>query len=1221
MIMMFTACSDELENGTRYADGMLHFKFLFDKQGQWNNDGTTRTQTELLNPVEFLLPDGLTQPLYLHCTEIDTIDNGAFIDTAAVTRGERITEEAFDERGKIKCFGLYAKVGSDEVIPFNTEVQRSDLTADGGWYVKDQDLTFPGDETWTSGKTGDFYGFAPFPGADSDDSSDEDYNAGHARCVTVDLDEATGTVPTITFSMQPEERKNKDILTAQNKGITYDTKNADGVELQFRHVLTAVKFKLEDGNELMYPIGVDPIVNHYIQVKSIKLKNIYAEGTAEIGKPWTDEASRLSYWTYDATEDNLGDCTTSITRTHSEITDGTAADDVKKYINTDDNCFMVLPQTTPAGAKVIITADITTGQDGTGVVIADAKFEAPINGQAWKAGYTYTYKISKSSLAVAYTLTSTLDGGATTFSFPAEGGAQNFDVLSMMQSKEAYVSGAPTVSEGTPWHIEYSEDGGTTWKQGVPKGFTLRDEDGNLVGTSTAIPGSTAAKTYTLTAVARTDGSPTLSSLQTQGYVGGDDGYYDLSTHGIGYGADQTARNTANCYIVQGYGKFELPIVYGNAIKSGVDNKIAYNQYTTNQVFWVYDKTKTAKQIQNPYINADTGRKAKKGKVVWQDKDNIIRQSSVSIYTATGDDVDGTTYNNDHYDKQFLRFEITQQDVYPGNALVAALDEDDKIMWSWHIWVTAQDYTETVTVASGSNSYDIAMYNLGWRTPELSHASSEKNYQVRVVQNASMGQDPIEHDVIQHDGYVIIGGSNLVYQHGRKDPFPSTSVAVDNITFNGSGGIQSITYKQIDRFAELSPKMTATGLGDDAGFQVSDGGVKMPPAHQRPTKLYRSPATNSSTSDWALTYSGSTQIKKETYNRWDPPIHYTSNDNGTTHKHHDVTKTIYDPSPVGFVVPPAGIAEALEATGTNTAVSTMEYEGATIDVPIPYIQKTVGEKTLRFYKNGTRRTIYFWEDEYTSPGGGSTDPIFGLANFKEYGFIWTGGIKNGDTYGFNIGIRNDQVQYPVQIAISKDKYSGDITYSDAEYYVAQALAVRPIKDVITKVEGGSATAQEFKQVDIKDVELKRKTFTGNATSNTQTWGLDYTSNTTLSDFVSSTSYQKKKVYIRSITVYLPEKTYKPLVTPHTYYGYNGRIQGLAKPNTTNRFSITYNKQTEDGDAFTTISSIPDHYIFYNGIWERLNVSDLTDWTSIVSLKSLRMDISRVVVDLRVTYLE
>jgi hypothetical protein len=43
----------------------------------------------------------------------------------------------------------------------------------------------------------------------------------------------------------------------------------------------------------------------------------------------------------------------------------------------------------------------------------------------------------------------------------------------------------------------------------------------------------------------------------------------------------------------------------------------------------------------------------------------------------------------------------TPETLKPGNALIAAKDADDVILWSWHIWipaaeVTAADYTDFI---------------------------------------------------------------------------------------------------------------------------------------------------------------------------------------------------------------------------------------------------------------------------------------------------------------------------------------------------------------------------------------------------------------------------------------------------------------------------------------------------------------------------------------------
>ncbi len=102
------------------------------------------------------------------------------------------------------------------------------------------------------------------------------------------------------------------------------------------------------------------------------------------------------------------------------------------------------------------------------------------------------------------------------------------------------------------------------------------------------------------------------------------------------------------------------------------------------------------------------------------------------------------------------------------NAVVAALDKDDKVLWSWHIWVTGYDPAAGYDILGGEK---VMSRNLG------AMASS----------NASTD------DVLKSYG--------LYYQWGRKDPFPGpnawASTSQLNI-YNDKSKFVTITYKVTD---------------------------------------------------------------------------------------------------------------------------------------------------------------------------------------------------------------------------------------------------------------------------------------------------------------------------------------------------------------------------------------------------------------------------------------
>jgi len=150
-------------------------------------------------------------------------------------------------------------------------------------------------------------------------------------------------------------------------------------------------------------------------------------------------------------------------------------------------------------------------------------------------------------------------------------------------------------------------------------------------------------------------------------------------------GADETA----NSYIVYEAGSYKFPTVSGNSAKS-------IEGIASAKVIWESNGTTTAPNISE-----------------------IIDTASVK------------------YSKGFVCFETLGR---AGNALIAALDEDGAILWSWHIWIPSSHIARGRLSSMTSGS--IMDRNLGALTSDKA--------------------DPT------HNG--------LLYQWGRKDPFPGLAI-------------------------------------------------------------------------------------------------------------------------------------------------------------------------------------------------------------------------------------------------------------------------------------------------------------------------------------------------------------------------------------------------------------------------------------------------------------
>lgn len=166
----------------------------------------------------------------------------------------------------------------------------------------------------------------------------------------------------------------------------------------------------------------------------------------------------------------------------------------------------------------------------------------------------------------------------------------------------------------------------------------------------------------------------------------------DLSLQDI-FG-NSISQTTANCYVVKNEGEYKLPIVFGNAIKNGANNSAAY---TKNSGSYSHDFVNYKDvAITSPYIEVDTGVDAMSVELSLADTDNVFSDFSI---------MDGSPC-------RYIKFKVNSIPSIGANGIISILDSSGTVMWSWHIWVWADDLTPvTITNATGVN-YNILPVNL-----------------------------------------------------------------------------------------------------------------------------------------------------------------------------------------------------------------------------------------------------------------------------------------------------------------------------------------------------------------------------------------------------------------------------------------------------------------------------------------------------------------------------
>ena len=222
-------------------------------------------------------------------------------------------------------------------------------------------------------------------------------------------------------------------------------------------------------------------------------------------------------------------------------------------------------------------------------------------------------------------------------------------------------------------------------------------------------------------------------------------------------------------------------------------------------------------------------------------------------------------FKNVHKEGDYLVFTLDPNYTQQANAVLAVRDASNNIMWSWHIWVTERNVNATHDVEGWNESthYYLMSCNLGWIDGKQVYYN-QRNFAFTFTQNGT-GTVRTLNVVQKGDHFDYKDAGSTYYQWGRKDPM----VALKN---------RELHDKDDYRLHEVGQ--------DGYGYNTSAKHVTLGEAIQHPNVFY---TTTSTYYCWL-----STPI----YNLWN--TNSPENPNIT-----NPTKTLYDPSPRGFKIPPS----------------------------------------------------------------------------------------------------------------------------------------------------------------------------------------------------------------------------------------------------------------------------------------------------------------------------
>lgn len=481
-------------------------------------------------------------------------------------------------------------------------------------------------------------------------------------------------------------------------------------------------------------------------------------------------------------------------------------------------------------------------------------------------------------------------------------------------------------------------------KQSVPWTAEFSEDDGVswkntpldwVTGFTTAGPGGETPQSYNATVGAQigTSSDPHAQKLRDNPSHGGVIYHHNLANQTDG---GSTVQNTANCYVVSAPGYYCFPLVYGNAIKNGTTNTPAYTSNKTGSDILTPFINHTGNPITSPYIKENAGCVPAKAELLWQDAPGLI--SNVQ-------------YNNSQMQlfvnpENYISFQVYARTIRQGNAVIAIKDAGDNVLWSWHIWVTDENIGQTIEVTNHqSQKYKFMPVNLGW-CDGRTETYAERSCKVRFT----AGDASKEVIIKQVSASITTGGDHPYYEWGRKDPFPPS---------NGLANTNKTWYDKDGNAHTESPKTENFSTGATC---IMNYILKPDVMHSQ--------------------YSGD-----NTYaNLWSADNNvYTANDE-------NVIKTIYDPSPVGFKLPPSNAFTGFTTTGEY--VSTLSQINGEWDSSL---------KGWNFYTDSSKnKTIFFPASGYRlCSNGGAYDVV-------SYGYCWSAG-PSSQFYGRNLGFYSSGV--------------------------------------------------------------------------------------------------------------------------------------------------------------------------------------------------------------------
>lgn len=633
--------------------------------------------------------------------------------------------------------------------------------------------------------------------------------------------------------------------------------------------------------------------------------------------------------------------------------------DPKVPVNIVDGEFtlMMIPQELPVDAKLtIVFVDALTNTEHT----LEAALSTAERRTTWGIGKKVVYSVSSRGIKVTPVielwvddkqLTPSGETAATTDEGTTGGESVGMPELCISgylpKVKLATYVQVAQAEKGTEYvqlepTVEYSVDNGTSWSSTVSStGYssapvnvwvpnntnpeaTASDGDGSAVASALFIQGVMhlpQQSAYTKMQKALFKETPSLQGTK--------ENPYDLTQGG----------ETANCYIINKPGYYSFPAIYGNARKSGTigsgtggtDNKSAYTGITatdgegkvnTLDVFVKHDNG----DIDNPVIAsvADAA-------LVWQDAPNLVTDVNYDAVT------------------NMVHFYVSKETLTQGNAVIAVTDkvvadktkEDESatILWSWHIWATHYDWangwnTYKVTSASSAGngkSYYFAPCNLGYC--DSHEGNEERTVKVRCGFEFNGKSEYRVFEFKQPGIEASIAGDNTYFQWGRKDPMLPGIYNAETITYEAVLREDKTLKAGKNEPRSPSGQLTMANKKHYPGirtFKRGDSSVSIGEAIKNPNVFYMYDRSEGTRREH---WHDGTKVSYNVHriiNLWNSTLDQlgSSSNFNSAILDANVVKSVYDPSPAGYHIPPGNAFSGFDGAGNDHVINSITVETA-----------------------------------------------------------------------------------------------------------------------------------------------------------------------------------------------------------------------------------------------------------------------------------------------------